>query len=389
MIDGKQCEYNVPETKLFPPSQSEVNSPTPGSLQVYQSLDVSEQRALLYFRERTTADLNGFTSYTHTFWNSLIPGLCQSEPAIRHIVIALATKHEALRSDVDRAAEINPFCIKHHSLALQTLTRPTIPHNEEILLVSCIAFITFERLQDPCGTIGSYLTYIVAGLKILRERERTRSAQIDDGYSFNLVDHFIEPMFFQIQLVISMFCEPARLVCNNEPQVLSAYPDIPTTFEDVHDARHALFRICVWRYIISYKGEEWSGSSPGFQKVRSLLTQWHDSLAVLERSFPESEIEDRKKVGGLRNQAQILVGAMLYSARDGVPKTCYGHPTLVYLSMPTKIAIFTRISESRKINLAGINGGLSPWPHAKRVSGPTGENFVVLELSTSGAMVRE
>ena len=390
MLDGKKCEYNVPQTKLFPALQSHhSNHTSPGPCPAYEICDPAEQRALLYFRERTGPGLTGFTSYTNTFWNSLIPGLSESEPAIRHIVIAIATKHEALNSNPERAVELEPLCAKHHSLALRTLTRPSLFQNEEILLVSCIAFITFERLQDPYGTAGHYLRYVVAGLKILKERERLQPPP-DNAAPFNLVDSFIEPMFFQIQLVLSMFCEPARLICNNTEHVNSVFPDIPPSFSSLEKARDAFFRICVWRFILSHRGEIWGKTSESFLQIKSLFAKWHESLNALEAKFAADDMEDRRRSADPRRHAQIFVGAILFSVEEDVPTNCLTRPTLVYLSMPSKIAIFTRISNSRKINLSGINNGLWPWPHAKRVGGPGGENFVVLELSsTSAASARD
>ena len=274
-------------------------------------------------------------------------------------------------------------------MALQTLTQPSLVRNEEILLVSCIAFITYERLQDPYATAGYYLDYIIAGLKILRERERTRTRVEDAAAAFNLIDHFIEPMFFQIQLVFAMFREPARLVWNSPPDPEQPQPEVPEIFTDVESARTAIFSICVWRYIVSHRGETWSDSSARFHEVRTWLAKWQEAFSILVNSIPPEASEDHRKATALRLQAQIMVGALLYSVRDDVPTDYSSNPALVYLSMPSKIAIFTRISNNRKINLSGINGRLSSSPHAKRVGGPGGESFIVLELTTTGPIVRD
>ena len=240
--------------------------------------------------------------------------------------------------------------------------------------------MTFERFQDPGGVAGHYLEYIIAGLKILREREKARP-RVEGTEAFNLVDSFIEPMFFQIQLVTSMFCEPARIDCNNALHLQRSCPDIPQTFPNAESARLAFFRICIWRFTVSYQGGEWLSTSPAFLEVKALLGRWHESLNSLETSLPPNAEAERKSIAAVRGAVQVLVGAILYSVRTDAPVTCSSRPTLVYLQMPSKIAIFTRISNNRKVNLSGINGGLAPWPHAKRVGGPAGENFVVLELS--------
>lgn len=150
MIDGKSCEYNIPETKLFPPPRPDDSAPRLAPLHVDGTDDPQEQRALHYFRERTIADLSGFTTYTRAFWQSVIPGLSQTEPAIRHISIALSAQHESQHSDAENVDEINRFCFKHHSLALHTLSRSSPAQKEEVLLVSCIGR---ERRQMPSTQI--------------------------------------------------------------------------------------------------------------------------------------------------------------------------------------------------------------------------------------------
>jgi hypothetical protein len=147
MVDGKPCEYNIPQTKLFPPSQTDDSAP--GLLQVRDTSDPSEQRALHYFREKTIGDLSGFTTYTRAFWNSVIPGLSQAEPAIRHIAIALASQHEAQRAEPQDRDEINRFCFKHHSLALHHLSRSSPAQKEEVLLVSCKHDVRQRHCEHP------------------------------------------------------------------------------------------------------------------------------------------------------------------------------------------------------------------------------------------------
>lgn len=187
--------YEVPKAKIFPPSSCDgLPSLEANTLKPLEALDPMEHRALLYFNERTVPDITGFTSYTETFWKSLIPRLSQSEPAIRHIAIAISTKHEAFHSNPEWSQEISRFGVKHHSLAIQGLTNPSCDEKADILLVSCIAFILFERLQDPFGMTGRYLDYAIAGLKILAERGQDSNNFSREGEAFNLVDDFLEPV---------------------------------------------------------------------------------------------------------------------------------------------------------------------------------------------------
>lgn len=382
MVDGKECIYNVPETKLFPPPRADHSEVIPRSLQVAPIQDPLEQRALSYFKERTISDLTGFTTYTRAFWNSVIPGLSEAEPAIRHLAIALSSQHEARHSEADKVDEINCFCFKHHSLALQMLSRSSPAQKEEVLLVSCIAFITFERFRDLDGRAGHYLDYAIAGLKILREREQIRRS-VGNG-AFNLVDDFIEPMLFQIELVFSMFCEPQRLMMNETPAADIQAPNIPAELEDTNAASDAIFQIILWRYIILHRGQVWSKTSSSFPTVMSMLERWDQSVTRLQSRLSDNHVEEYHRAAALKRNMQVLTGAILYSVREDIPPQTLCRPALVYVSLQNKITIFTSIDKNRKINLSGLNGTLYPWPHAKRVGGLNGDNFVSLEFTTTG-----
>jgi hypothetical protein len=242
--------------------------------------------------------------------------------------------------------------------------------------------MTFERFRDLDGN-GNYLNYVIAGLKILREREELRPRE-GSGGAFNLVDDFIEPMLFQIELVFTMFCEPERVMLSGTPLIDEQSPVIPAEFNDVGSACCALFRILTWRYITIQRGELWSRTSDGFLLVKSLFARWVQSLARLQITLRDNEVEQYHRIEALRNQARVITGAILYSVWDDIPAKTLCRPTLVYLSLPDKLTIYTSIDRHRKVNLAGMNGMLYPWPHAKRVGGPNGDNFVAMEFTASG-----
>lgn len=209
-------------------------------------------------------------------------------------------------------------------------------------------------------------------------------SKVGNGGAFNLVDDFVEPMLFQIELVFSMFREPGRVVLNEIPDNDARPPTFPAEFSSVEAACDAIFRIILWRYIILHRGEEWSRTSDGFLTVRSLMDKWHKSLSAFQARLTDNEVEQYHRLEALRKQVRVLSGAILYSVRDDVPAKTECHPTLVYLSLPDKLTVFTSIDRNRKVNLSGLNGTLYPWPHAKRVGGPNGDNFVSMEFTASG-----
>ena len=203
-----------------------------------------------------------------------------------------------------------------------------------------------------------------------------------NGGAFNLVDDFVEPMLFQIEIVFTMFCEPERIMLNDFPEASSEPPMIEAEFPDVATACDAIFRIIVYRYIIMHLKEAWSNTSRGFLAVRGLMEKWYRSLSALQARVPDNDVEQFHRIEALRKQIRVLSGAILYSVRDDIPaKTCC-RPTLVYLS-PDTLTIFTGIDRNRKVNLSGMNATLYPWPHAKRVGGLHGDSFVALEFTSS------
>ena len=357
------------------------------------SIDPREQRALVFFHERTGPGLTGFTSYTEIFWVSLIPQLCQSEFAIRHLVIALSTKHEAVTKGKEASEDMSVFWTRQHSLALTALTQPSAPPNPEILLVSCIAFIAFERLQDPTGLAEGYLDYVISGLKILKER--SLSKPVGEPGDFNLIDNFIEPMFFQIEVLFGMFCQPDRLISSSSQLFQVPCPEVPVRFTSLESAGNLFFQICVWRFTLSHGGRPWSKTSASFQEIRTLMVRWQDSLDAYLLHLTDEDAREIGRTYYLRQQVQLMVGAMLYSAREDATPYCCSRPEVVDLSIPSKILIFIRIEGDRKINLSGINGGrpgsmkacgIWLWPHAKRIAVHGGNDLISLEFTAPEAV---
>ncbi len=369
-------------------------SPSPIAFNSHIGTDPREERALVFFHERTGPGLTGFTSYTETFWVSLIPQLCQSETAIRHIVIALSTKHEAVTTGHEKSEDMSVFWTKQHSLALTALTEPSAPPNPEILLVSCIAFIAYERLQDPTGLDEGYLNYVISGLKILKERSLSKPE--GDPGEFNLIDNFIEPMFFQIELLFCMFCQPERLISSSVQLFQVPCPDIPARFTNLESAGNLFFQICAWRFTLSHGGRPWSKASASFQEIRTLMVRWQDSLNAYILHLTPNDLTEIGRAYCLRQQVQLLVGAMLYSVREDVTSYCCSQPEVADLSIPSKILIFIQIKGDRKVNLSGVNGGRPAslkncgiwlWPHAKRVAVHGGDDLVSLEFTAPEASV--
>lgn len=384
LVTGVNCEYQTPQTWIFPATKP-LNPPILGLLEPTSAFgDSIEQRALCYYSEKLLPDVTGFTLQTEVFWRSLLPRLSQLEPAIRHILIATASKHEALRSLPPKLAELTPVCAQYHSLALRGLSQPSRPLGAEVLLMSCIAFAFFERMHAPFAMEGPCFDFVQAGLKILRERRaRSDGARAQDGSS--LVDEFLEPMFFQMELMLSMFVQPDRLIHLESRCVQPSLPRLPAVFADTETARRAFFHIIAARYSLVHAGAEWSATSAAFRKVRESLVHW---MSAFDAYLSRNSATDSSRGFYMREQACLLVGAILYSARSQQAIDCFCRPVMVDCADAFKISIFIRIRGSVKVNLAGVNTGTPPklkeelelWPHARCVHSEGNDALVVMEL---------
>jgi Fungal Zn(2)-Cys(6) binuclear cluster domain len=58
ILAGKECAYNIPQPKTFPPPPQDSNLSPPSSVESFVGGDPSELRALQFFKERTGPSLH-------------------------------------------------------------------------------------------------------------------------------------------------------------------------------------------------------------------------------------------------------------------------------------------------------------------------------------------
>ena len=388
---GQECEgYNVPTPRMFPPQNEGFDRPLP-SVRLFPRTTIDDsvqQRALAFFRERTASKMGGFTSFSNSFWRWLVPQLSQCEPAVRYVAIAIAAKHELLEETAKAPEELSAIFSEHRSLAVRELTQPSTQRSVDVVLVCCVGFIALERLQCPDLKNEECKNHVVAGLKILDERSKSKTKQ--DCERFSLINSFIEPMFFQMRLIFSMFRQPQRLVISCSPQEVESHRlEIPDRFQSPKSARDAFHLICWWRFYVSREAAIWSSSSPHFLSIRSLISQWHRAFRAYVESIPFDDQHERSIASLVKEQATVMAGAIEYSVRDDIPESCYCLSAAVELCPGSRVSICLEIDSDRSCNLSGINDGRKAstasmqtwlWPRARRVRGVDGHEFIVLDL---------
>ena len=153
-----------------------------------------EGRALQFYRERTALKLS---DHAHPdFWLRLVPQLGCSDPAVKHMMIAIASVEEAL--DI---AE-NPWrcydsCLRHHSKAIRSITRTRPSPPLEVALIFALLFSTYSNMH---GRSSSAIVHVNNGLNIIREwRSSYPSSRQAPHDPSELIENQIGPIFMRLE----------------------------------------------------------------------------------------------------------------------------------------------------------------------------------------------
>jgi Fungal specific transcription factor domain/Fungal Zn(2)-Cys(6) binuclear cluster domain len=135
------------------------------------SPDTQEQRSFHYFRTRTAPDL--MACFGSKLWSVYVLQLAQSEPAIRHSVVAIGCLYEGFEHATLGHIADSEFALRQYNKAVQHVIDSLKQYQHwstDIALLLCALFALFESLQ---GHYRSALSHITSGTKVLRERHAT------------------------------------------------------------------------------------------------------------------------------------------------------------------------------------------------------------------------
>ena len=143
---GRECSYGVqPKAWLFetakealPVSTTALTVAKPSH---YASSSPEEARALQFYLEVTVPAATIYKDYTKDFFAYIIPQVAQTEAAIRHLAVAVATKQEIMSSSNEKAAALSLVQRKHYLASLAALCRGKTKSEEVMLLASALFMI--------------------------------------------------------------------------------------------------------------------------------------------------------------------------------------------------------------------------------------------------------
>ncbi|CAP68587.1 uncharacterized protein PODANS_7_5580 [Podospora anserina S mat+] len=198
-----------------------------------------EKRAFHFFQHVTAPCLAA--DHDGAFFRVLVLQICQTEPAVRHAVLAVSSLHEGMVQAAmmpqllhnNDSENRSAFALFQYNRAIACLleqmrtvnARPLVP------LLTCVLFVCIELMQSKDK---ESLIHLEQGRQILSQlgpRVTGRSPEID------LIKQHLVPMYTRMSLTSLMLgCAPTAI-----PEPLKTLTEVPMVFKTIDEVRYALY----------------------------------------------------------------------------------------------------------------------------------------------------
>ncbi|KAL8789341.1 MAG: hypothetical protein Q9195_006868 [Heterodermia aff. obscurata] len=289
--------------------------------------DEQEKRAFHFFRERTIPGLCGF--FDSEIWERLVLQTTFREPALRHAIFALGSLHERFEmgdktvfaSNLDTVS--GGLALRQYTQAINHVIKQSSSKNSQSLdvcLIACILFACFETLK---GHIGSSISHLMSGVRILEESmEAESSADVseeNDRISFpyiakeKLISQFNRLDIQVHQLLGNM---PMTLTLRAQPQnrPVGFTLDVPEDFTTLDEARNC-FEYNYNGLVKFFKNIE-DNETPGADEHETRREFWYNQLEKWDRAFeaflgkPSTQLTPKAQQAALALKITHRVGKM-------------------------------------------------------------------------------
>jgi hypothetical protein len=159
-----------------------------------------DKRSFEFFRSETGPAMSGY--FDADFWNHFLLQFSHHNPAIWHSVLALSAFHELRLLSDDRPIQKvdlahQRYALLQYNQAISDLTGRLSTRKApiEIVLVSCVIFITLESLV---GNMPRAANHMVAGIQIARLWKKERAQPASSRLSPKFIESNIIPFFDQM-----------------------------------------------------------------------------------------------------------------------------------------------------------------------------------------------
>lgn len=194
-----------------------------------------EKRALYFFQNVTAPCISG--DLDSVFWRVIVLQISQTEPAVRHAVLAVSSLHEGLATGTITPLEDGTIAHATQSFALQqynkAITRLLEQMNNPFTsplasLLTCVLFVCIEYMQ---GKDRESLIHLEQGRQLLA----CLGQQSTDAELNCIVQHVV-PLYTRLSLTSFLFGgNPVPI-----PDSLKVHRDVPDTFDTIDNMRHSM-----------------------------------------------------------------------------------------------------------------------------------------------------
>ena len=201
--------------------------------------DARELRSFEHYREKTAFQLSGY--FDHDFWTDTALRVAETSLAIKHSLVAIGALHESLEISYstwlhDLADSIQLFALEQYNKSIALLTQKDTPAASiEVMLVSCILFVTIQTLQRKRS-----VDLLQKGLHMLRLWQKSNGkarsfAQLQK--STEKVSQNIVEMMDRIGVSTTIFVQFTNHDLFGDPDAEHIELIIPEQFHDLHEAK--------------------------------------------------------------------------------------------------------------------------------------------------------
>ena len=242
---GRKCDGYVTPSKnknlALPPESRALLVP---GRQLFALPDAAKaRRALDFFQQRTAPQLSGY--FDGSFWSGLLLQLSQSEPAVRHAMMAVSAVHEQFETSGQSTAvmQLESFALQEYNQAIGSLQRHLASHEGSVRLplLACVLFVCLEFLRRD---VDAALAHMQSGFGILRTWREKMAARQREASSLTVDDYFIDvnlvPLFSRLTVLSSLFGKHQPDIESTRPHALSS---TTYAFESLDEARTSMYEM--------------------------------------------------------------------------------------------------------------------------------------------------
>ena len=295
------------ERRPKPGNQGDSASPKaivwlpPALITFPESTNLTALRSSRFFQDRTAPNLVS-GDYDSAFWKVLVLQVAYTEPAIRHSIAALGSLHESLElaysaPGVKGGRPLQIQALNNHQQAISLLRDRDKQLSDDIVLVSCVLFVSFLIIQRD---FQSAVNVLRSGWKAMSQKPHLwKSSSGAKGSELALV-------LSRITRQLSHFLDTDSMV-RRSPQAMS-FPsfdltyiyrmpsvDLASHFTSLQEAKDCLDDILDYLYSVVdpvFYTPNTQFAVEFSSRARTMLGKWHTMFYAIfcKNQLPQKDV---------------------------------------------------------------------------------------------------